>query len=350
AADPSARRRVASEAEIALARAGGAFRLGVSPRLAQLNCLVLDGAWEEAREILRNLPDPGNAFLRREITSASAQLARHQGDAEAAWAQIHVRFPRGPEAVPGDHIHQEGLFLQRLAADLCLDAGALSDAYAWLTAHDAWLAWSGSALGRAAGRVAWARYHLLAGDAARARRAAAAAMALASDPDQPLVRLVAQRLLGEIAMARGDLPAAASHLAVALELASICEAPFERALTILLVAQFHARGANDKATAALEEVDRLCRPLGAKPALARAGALRTQLQSSPRQTAYPAGLTRREVEVLRLLAQRQTDKEIAEALCLGPRTVQSHVGHILGKLAVANRREAAEAATRLGLL
>jgi DNA-binding NarL/FixJ family response regulator len=152
-------------------------------------------------------------------------------------------------------------------------------------------------------------------------------------------------------MATGDLSAAASHLAAALELASICEAPFERALTILLVAQFHAaRGANDKATAALDEVDRVCEPLGAKPTLTRADALRAQMHASTRQTDYPAGLTRREVEVLRLLAQRQTDKEIAETLCLGPRTVQSHVGHILGKLAVANRREAAEAAIRLGLL
>jgi DNA-binding CsgD family transcriptional regulator len=65
---------------------------------------------------------------------------------------------------------------------------------------------------------------------------------------------------------------------------------------------------------------------------------------------YRAGLTQREVEVLRLIARRQTDKEIAEALFLGPRTVQSHVGHILNKLDVANRREAAERAESLGLL
>jgi DNA-binding NarL/FixJ family response regulator len=65
---------------------------------------------------------------------------------------------------------------------------------------------------------------------------------------------------------------------------------------------------------------------------------------------FPAGLTEREVEVLRLLARRQTDKEIAEALFLGPRTVQSHVAHILNKLGVANRREAAARADHLGLL
>lgn len=55
-------------------------------------------------------------------------------------------------------------------------------------------------------------------------------------------------------------------------------------------------------------------------------------------------LTRREREVLRLLIQRQTDREIAEALCLGLRTVESHVASILSKLEVANRREAARKA------
>jgi DNA-binding NarL/FixJ family response regulator len=59
-----------------------------------------------------------------------------------------------------------------------------------------------------------------------------------------------------------------------------------------------------------------------------------------------AALTRREREVLRLLIQRQTDREIAEALCLGLRTVESHVASILSKLAVSNRREAAMMALR----
>jgi DNA-binding NarL/FixJ family response regulator len=63
----------------------------------------------------------------------------------------------------------------------------------------------------------------------------------------------------------------------------------------------------------------------------------------------PAGLTAREVDVLRLLAQHQTDKEIAEALFLSPRTVSTHVANILIKLNVANRREAATAAAGLGL-
>ena len=47
-----------------------------------------------------------------------------------------------------------------------------------------------------------------------------------------------------------------------------------------------------------------------------------------------AGLTDREVEVLRLLARRRTDKEIAEDLYISDRTVETHVGNILAKLGV----------------
>jgi DNA-binding CsgD family transcriptional regulator len=61
-------------------------------------------------------------------------------------------------------------------------------------------------------------------------------------------------------------------------------------------------------------------------------------------------LTQREREVLRLLCQRLTDPEIAARLCIGTRTVESHVASIRGKLHVANRREAATAASRLGLI
>jgi hypothetical protein len=70
AAVPATRRTLAAEAEVALGRAGGALSPGVSPRLARLNCLVLDGKWDDALCILDGLPVPGNAYLRREVTDA----------------------------------------------------------------------------------------------------------------------------------------------------------------------------------------------------------------------------------------------------------------------------------------
>jgi DNA-binding CsgD family transcriptional regulator len=350
-AEPDLRRRLAAEAEAALGRAGGALRPGVSPRLAWLGCFILDGRWEEAVEVLRTGPDPGNAYLRRVVTGTDAVLARHRGEPEAAWAHIRRRLPDGPATEPGDIIHQEGLFLQRLAADLCLDRGDLTTAKLWMDAHDRWLDWSESVLGRAEGQVVWGRCHYAAGDTVHAQTLAAAALDLAAAPDQPLVRLAAHRLLGEIETGAGHHAAAEEHLTVSLDLAHACEAPFERALTLLAVAELRvATGEHAEAVRLLDEVRHICTPLGAAPTLARADALAARSISNGSAATHPAGLTQREVDVLRLLARHLTDKEIAEALFVGPRTVQTHVANILNKLGVENRRAAAVEAARLGLV
>ena len=60
-------------------------------------------------------------------------------------------------------------------------------------------------------------------------------------------------------------------------------------------------------------------------------------------------LTEREVEVLKLVAQGLSNQEIADRLYISPRTVGVHVGHILGKLHLANRTQAALYALREGL-
>lgn len=53
-------------------------------------------------------------------------------------------------------------------------------------------------------------------------------------------------------------------------------------------------------------------------------------------------LSSREEEVLRLLAEGLTDREIADRLVISPRTVESHVGSVLRKLGVRNRAQAAQ--------
>ena len=351
AADPAARRRLAAEAEAVLDQASGALRPGISPRLAWLGCLVLDGRWARADEILRDLPAPGNAFLRREITGARAVLAHHRGESEQFWSTIRPLFANGPGTEPGDQIHQEGLLLQRLAADHCLDAGDLPAARAWLEANDSWLAWSGSVLGRADGRVAWARWHRASGDTMRARTTAAEALALAEAPRQPLVCLSAHRLLGEIETEARHPMAAEAHLTTALNLAAACEAPFERALTLLALAELRAsQGATGEAVALVDGAREICVRLRARPALACADALTARLAARPSpQPLADFALSPREIEILRLMVRRLSDKEIAEALFLSPHTVHRHAANVFAKLGVANRREAAALAVHHGL-
>ena len=61
-------------------------------------------------------------------------------------------------------------------------------------------------------------------------------------------------------------------------------------------------------------------------------------------------LTNREIDVLTLLAERLSDKEIAERLVLSPGTVKKHTMHIYDKLGVDNRRAAVAQARHLGLI
>ena len=61
------------------------------------------------------------------------------------------------------------------------------------------------------------------------------------------------------------------------------------------------------------------------------------------------GLTQREREVAALIARGKTNREIADALVLGERTVQTHVGHILDKLGFSSRTQIAVWATDRGL-
>ena len=98
------------------------------------------------------------------------------------------------------------------------------------------------------------------------------------------------------------------------------------------------------------------RALSLEQAVAEAIAVAAELEAGGMEGAVPmppadwtAGLTPRETEVLRLLARHLTDKEIAAALSLSPRTVMHHVSSLLAKLGVETRREAAAWAARHGL-
>jgi DNA-binding NarL/FixJ family response regulator len=74
------------------------------------------------------------------------------------------------------------------------------------------------------------------------------------------------------------------------------------------------------------------------------------VETPRRSTAEIERLTPREAEVLQHLAQGRTNTEIANDLVLSVNTVKFHVEHIIAKLGVADRTQAAVRAVELGLL
>jgi DNA-binding NarL/FixJ family response regulator len=81
-----------------------------------------------------------------------------------------------------------------------------------------------------------------------------------------------------------------------------------------------------------------------RPCLAAAG------HRAPKRREWPAGLTSREVDILRLLARGMSNKQIAHALVISPKTTSSHVEHIYAKLGVTNRALASLFAAKHGLI
>ena len=77
---------------------------------------------------------------------------------------------------------------------------------------------------------------------------------------------------------------------------------------------------------------------------------RLAAEAPTRREALPERLTPREAAVLGLLAQGRTNREIAAELRLAVGTVKVHVEHILAKLAVSDRTQAAVRAVELGLI
>jgi predicted ATPase/DNA-binding CsgD family transcriptional regulator len=79
--------------------------------------------------------------------------------------------------------------------------------------------------------------------------------------------------------------------------------------------------------------------------------LATGSNASPQSvSAMPPDLTPRERDVLNLLVAGKTNREIGDVLCLGHRTIATHVSNLLAKFDVSTRAAAASAAVRLGMV
>jgi DNA-binding NarL/FixJ family response regulator len=82
-------------------------------------------------------------------------------------------------------------------------------------------------------------------------------------------------------------------------------------------------------------------------ALPDAPALTARDRAAP---SFPDGLSAREVDVLRLLADGRTTGEIGKQLVIQPRTVETHITHLYQKTGCRNRAEATKYAQRHGLV
>jgi DNA-binding CsgD family transcriptional regulator len=330
----SERRRIAADADSAYAKANTAAPDQPS-RIAGVPLLILEGDWAQARQALDAMPRPLEPYP----SVLRGTIALQQGDVELAWQLVREILPDGPETPPGDSDFVQFNRMQYLAATLALETGDLVEAREWITAYDGWLAWSGAVLGRAEGKILWAQYFRKARNPEEAFTYAQRASDQASDPRQPLALLAAQRLLGELAIEAGRYDAALQHLDASLRLAGVCAAPYERAMTLLALAELRlARSNHTEAATLIDDIRATCIPLDARPALARVAKLAAQLDAAPM---YPAGLSTREVEVLRLVAAGMTNRDIAERLFLSEHTVRSHVRSILTKTETENRTAAA---------
>jgi len=165
--------------------------------------------------------------------------------------------------------------------------------------------------------------------------------------------------LGEVATIQGDSERASDQFAKALRFLDEVDAPFERALSQMRAgASFAAAGKREAGLEHLMSSYRTFRQLRARPFAAVVAAdvqlLGEQVERRLGRTAARSlereGLTRRELEVLRLVAVGRTNREIAGELVLSERTVEMHVRNMLAKLDCRSRTEAAARAHELGLL
>jgi DNA-binding NarL/FixJ family response regulator len=165
--------------------------------------------------------------------------------------------------------------------------------------------------------------------------------------------------LGEIALLEREPDHAVIEFGRSLDLLRELELPYQRAHTQLrAAAAFAAAGHAETAIERLTDAYRGARKLGAQPLAALAARELERLGERPEERLgrraagdlERAGLTLRELEVLRFVVVGRTNREIARELYLSQRTVDMHVRSILAKLDCRSRAEATHRAGELGLV
>jgi len=307
----------------------------------QGSCLVrrteimrLQGAWLEAlAEISRacertDRPPSSAAFYHK------AEMHRLRGEVEEAESAYRSASRSGREPQPG-------LALLRLSQGRTAAASAAIRRVVEAAADPLELA-----------RVLPAHVEIMlaTGDIEQARSASGKLEEIAQEFETEVLEAMAAQARGAVALAEGDSRSALVSLRHAFEVWQEIEAPYEAARVRVLIGQT-CRSLGDEEAATLEAAAarEVFETLGAVPDLvcldapyvARAGA---NTSVGPRAGAAPPlrerGLTRRELQILRLIASGKTNKSIATELFLSERTIDRHVSNILCKLEVPSRAAA----------
>lgn len=186
------------------------------------------------------------------------------------------------------------------------------------------------------------------GDLAQAGARAQRLAELGERTGAPLLQARGDRALGRVGIAGGEHTAAVAPLEAALERFAELELALECARTRLLLARAVAPADRDAAVAEGRTALAAFETLGAGGDADAAAAFVRELgakaaRSGPRATGL---LTRRELEVLELLAEGMSNQEMADRFVLTRKTVENHVASVLAKLGLRGRAEAASYAAR----
>lgn len=179
------------------------------------------------------------------------------------------------------------------------------------------------------------------------------AQSLAEAINTKPVRAAVSFSAGMAAFARGDYQEARSCLEDAVHLFEQNGALYEAGRARRELANvLHSLG---RSVAAKKEVGLALRDLqkiGALAEMERAGELQRRLVAASSKTGVDdsTGLTRRELDILQLIAQGLTDREIAAAFTISEHTVHRHIANILSKLSLSSRAAAVAYAVRRGLV
>jgi DNA-binding CsgD family transcriptional regulator len=190
---------------------------------------------------------------------------------------------------------------------------------------------------------AYVEIMLAAGDVADSHNACRELEEIAASFDTGVPGAIAAQARGAVDLAAGNTTSALASLRSAFEVWQRIEAPYAAARVRELVG-LACRALEDEDGARLEfaAARSVFERLGARPDLARIEALMMNRTATGRAR----GLTRRELEVLRLLTTGETNKAIAGTLGLSEKTIDRHVSNILAKLDVSSRAAATAFAYR----